>query len=80
MAFQKAVEKAEQYAELSGLTIVKVLSISEEVNQLISPMNNRALNQMLVAEAASARDVASTIIPAGELEITTRIFVEFLLK
>jgi uncharacterized protein YggE len=78
LAFQKAVEKANQYAELSKLKIIKVLSISEEGNQQISPINNRFLNQSIVQEAAA--DIGSTIVPAGELEITTNILVEFLLE
>ncbi|MDR0670130.1 MAG: SIMPL domain-containing protein [Treponema sp.] len=78
LAFQKAVEKANQYAELSQLKIIRVLSISEEGNQQISPITNRFLNQSMVQEAAAGS--GSTIVPAGELEITTRILVEFLLE
>lgn len=79
LAFQKATEKANQYAELSGLKIVKVLSISEDGTQYISPMNNRAINQV-VLEGAASKDEGSTIVPVGELEITTRIIVVFLLE
>jgi uncharacterized protein YggE len=75
LAYQKAVEKANQYAELSNLKIIRVLRISEETNQQISPMNNRMMNDSMAYSSA-----ASTIVPMGELEITTRIFVEFLLK
>ena len=78
LAFQKAFEKANQYAELSKLKIIKVLSISEESNQQISPINNRLMNQSM-AEATVA-DIGSTIVPTGELEITTRILVVFLLE
>jgi uncharacterized protein YggE len=78
LAFQKAVEKANQYAELSNLKMIKVLNISEDGNQQISPINNRFLNQSIVQEAAA--DTGSTIVPAGELEITTKILVEFLLE
>ncbi|MDR0312234.1 MAG: SIMPL domain-containing protein [Treponema sp.] len=80
LAFQKAVEKANQYAELSNLKILKVLSISEE-NQQFSPISsNRLMNQQLFVEAQTASDVGSTIVPAGELEITTRILVVFVLE
>ena len=80
LAFQKAVEKANQYAELSGLKIIKVLTLSEEGNQLFSPMQqNRFLNS-LSYEMEAVMDTGSTIIPTGELEITTRISVVFLLK
>ena len=78
LAFQKAVEKANQYAELSNLKIIKVLKISEEGNQQISPIYNRFLNNRVEYEATA--DQSSTIVPMGELEITTRIFVEFLLE
>ena len=78
LAFEKAVEKASQYAGLSKLKIKKVLSVSEEGNQQISPMNNRFVNQLFEAEAVS--DAGSTIMPTGELEITTRISVVFLLE
>jgi len=77
LAFQKAFEKANQYAELSNLKIVKILSISEELNHY-NPMNNRFTNQLLFSE--SARDAGTTIVPTGELEITTNIFVVFGLR
>jgi uncharacterized protein YggE len=80
LAFQKAVEKANQYAELSKLKIIKVLSITEEGNQQISSMNNRLLNQKMVYEAQAADDSGSTVLPTGELEITTKILVVFLLE
>jgi len=78
LAFQKAVEKANQYAELSKLKIIKVLSVSEEGMPQVSP-RNRSLYQNAVSEAASFADT-STVLPMGELEITTRILVVFLLK
>ncbi|MDR0320628.1 MAG: SIMPL domain-containing protein [Treponema sp.] len=80
LAFQKAVEKAEQYAELSKLRIVKVLSVSEEGNQQISSMNNRLASQQLYEAAMEDSVAGSTVVPTGELEITTRILVVFLLK
>jgi uncharacterized protein YggE len=79
LAYQKTVEKANQYAELSGLKIIKVLSISDQGTYQVSPMNNRFMNQL--AEVTMARDAAaSTVLPIGELEITTNILVVFLLK
>lgn len=78
LAFQKAVEKVNQYAELSSLKIIRVLNISEDINQQFSPMNNRLMNNSMVYQAREAAD--STIVPTGELDITTRIFVEFLLE
>ena len=78
LAFQKAVEKANQYAELSNLKIVRVLSISEEGAQQNIPISNKLTNQLSVAEAFS--EAGATIIPTGELEITTNILVIFILE
>ena len=78
LAYQKAFEKAAQYAELSNLKIKKVLSVSEEVNQQNSPVSNRFSNQLVFAEMA--RESASTVVPSGELEISTVILVTFLLE
>lgn len=79
LAYQKAVEKASQYAELSGLKIIKTLSISEERNPQISPQNNMLSNQLnYLAEADAGSE--STVVPTGELEITTKILVEFILE
>ena len=80
LAFQKAVEKAEQYAELSNLKIIKVLNISEDVNQGMWHMNNRLMNNTMDYQMEARSTAASTIVPTGELEITTRIFIEFLLE
>jgi len=77
LAFQKAVEKANQYAELSNLKIIKVLSVTDESSPQFSPMP-RASNVMY--DAAEAAGSSSTALPSGELEITTRILVVFLLE
>jgi uncharacterized protein YggE len=79
LAYKKAVEKANQYAELSNLRIIKVLSITDQGNQQVLPMSNRSNQPMFDAEMAAGSD-ASTILPIGELEITTNILVVFLLK
>ena len=79
LAFQKASEKANQYAELSNLKILNVLNISEEGNLPVSPIYNRMANQMEFS-AAGASDSALTMLPVGELEISTRIMVVFLLE
>jgi uncharacterized protein YggE len=80
LAFEKAVEKAEQYAGLSELKIIKILSVSDQGIQQVIPLSNRLYNQQLnYADAKFSAD-ASTILPAGELEITTNILVIFLLE
>jgi len=81
LAYKKAVEKANQYAELSKLKIVKVLSISENGFQPISPIQNRLYNQRAVfAEVAEQAAADATVLPVGELEITTNISVVFSLE
>jgi len=77
LAFQKAVEKANQYAELANLKIIKVLSITDESSPQFSPAP-RMSNVMY--DAAEAAGSSSTALPSGELEITTRITVLFLLE
>ena len=79
LAYQKAVDKARQYAELSNLKIIKVLNISEDINQQFSPMYNGLMNTSMDYLADARSEAGSTIVPTGELEITTRILVEFLL-
>ncbi|MDR2887966.1 MAG: SIMPL domain-containing protein [Bacteroidales bacterium] len=80
LAFRKAEEKAKQYAELSGLKVVKILSISEEGNQQLMPVNNRMMFGA-VQEMSVAKDVSdSTVLPSGEMEITTRIAAVFILE
>jgi len=79
LAYQKAVEKAAQYAELSGLKIVKVLTISDQGTQQVSPMNNMLKNR-LADQMMEAAATGSTIFPIGEMEITTNIMAVFLLK
>ena len=81
LAYQKALEKAEQFANLSGMKIIKTSSIAEEGNQAVSPIFNRAVNNSMTALSAQMDSLAgSTVLPTGELEITSRICVEFLLK
>jgi len=82
LAWQKALEKAEQYAKLSNMKIAGTLNISEEGMQG-SPVFNRAFNNRLMAADSIAKETAaggSTVLPSGEMEITSRVVIEFLLK
>jgi len=81
LAWQKALEKAEQYAKLSNMKIAGTLSISEE-GLPVSPVYNQARNsqKMLYAASTEAAADSSTALPSGEMEITSRVVVEFLLK
>ena len=80
LAYQKALDKAVQYAELSGLKIVKTLTISEDGNLQIFPSNvmRNQGNAFLSMDAAAGSSVS--VVPSGELEITTTILVSFLTK
>jgi uncharacterized protein YggE len=81
LAYQKALDKANQYAGLSGLKVAKTLNISEAGTAQILPANSYMMNQKMnsFAEAADGQS-NSTMLPSGELEITTQISVVFLLK
>ena len=75
LAYQKALDKANQYAELSGQKIVKVLTISEKSNRDIFGVSS----QSNVAIEGAAFSVASQV-PTGEQEVTSEIMVTFLMK
>lgn len=80
LAFGKAMQKAQQYAGLSGLKIVRVLDLSEDGSNGAFPIyGNRMVNQFAKEEAGVA-DAVSTVLPSGQMEITTRISVTFLLE
>ena len=79
LAFRNASEKANQYAELSGRKIAKVLSISEDGTQRNLPTSNRAIQLAGKGFSPEAAD-SSTMLPLGEMEITTRILIVFLLE
>lgn len=81
LAYQKALEKAEQYAKLSGLKIARAVAIVEEGNSPVSSVYNRAMNNKMMAfNLEMDASAGSTVLPTGEMEITSRISVEFLLK
>jgi uncharacterized protein YggE len=76
LAYQKALDKANQYANLSRLKIVKTLSISEEKNRDIL----FGAYQTNVAYKATELSVSSASVPTGEQEVTSEIMVTFLLE
>ena len=80
LAFQKGMEKANQYAKLSGMKICKVLRISEDGMQYISPIQNRFMSNQVMESAAMDVEYGRSVIPSGEHEITTKIIMEFLMK
>jgi len=75
-AFRNALEKAEQFAGLSGLSVARALSIVEQGAQAQPALARQALAMdMAMAEAGAA-----TELPAGEIEITATVVIEFLLR
>jgi len=78
LAYQKAFEKAEQYASLSGRKIGKVLTISEERNR--DAMQVRSAMSNVLAEADDFQSARSFSVPTGERDVTTEINVTFLLE
>ena len=73
LAYEKALDKAKQYAELSGRKIAKVLTISEARSRdvFLSASN-------VAYDAVGFKGGAS--VPTGEQEITTEITVSFLMN
>ena len=75
LAYQKALDKANQYAELTGHKIVKALRVSEERNRDIL----RAPAHSNVAYDTAGYSTASAV-PTGEQEVITEILVTFLME
>ena len=76
LAYQKALDKANQYADLSGQKIVKVLRISEERNRdilRVSSLSN-------VAYDGAGYSTGASPVPTGEQEVVTEILVTFLIE
>jgi uncharacterized protein YggE len=76
LAYQKALDKANQYANLSGLKIVKTLTITEERSRDIL----FGAYQKNVAYETAASSGPSASVPTGEQEVTSEIMVTFLLE
>jgi len=76
LAYQKALDKANQYAELTGHKIVKTLRVSEERNRDIL----RAPAYTNVAYDTAGYSTAASAVPTGEQEVITEIIVTFLME
>jgi len=74
LAYQKAFDKAAQYAELSGRKLGKVLTISEGISQDVAQTHN--IKQQVLSITADS----SIPLPTGEEGITTEINVSFSLE
>jgi len=78
LAYQKAYDKAQQYAELSNRKIGKVISISEVVSQDVAQTRAFQNNQMFKEEAL-AMDAGSAV-PSGEQGVSSQINIVFSLE
>ena len=76
LAYKKALDKANQYAELTGHKIVKTLRVSEERNRDIL----RAPAYTNVAYDTAGYSTAASAVPTGEQEVITEIIVTFLME
>jgi len=81
LAYQKAFDKAAQYAELSGRKVGKVMTISEAVSRDIAQTRAWASNVGFREQVAYLDGESSgSTVPAGEYGVTSEINVVFLLK
>lgn len=72
-AIKRARARAELYAKAAGLSVVRILTISESGEMAAPPM------PMMYARAAAAPK-ADTMIAPGETDVTATVSVRFLLK
>lgn len=79
LAYQKAFEKAEQYAQLSGHSIGKAIEITERTSEDISIANNSLGYRNVEGVFASLSDKSFSV-PTGERKVSSMVNVTFLLK
>jgi uncharacterized protein YggE len=81
LAFNKALDKAKQYAALNGLKIKKVLTITENPQAAFYGVRNAAMNAKS-NDMFTATDSADSgaAVPTGEIDISTELAVTFLMK
>lgn len=78
LAYQKAYDKAQQYAELAGRQIGKVISISEAVSRDIMQTRAYQNNMAYKEQAFTMSDDAG--VPSGEQGVSSEINILFSLK
>jgi len=71
LAFEKAKQKAEELASLSGVKLVKPVSVSDNSTDVKTPS---PLSNVAFAEDSSSRSVGSAL-SSGQLEITLNVNV-----
>ena len=80
LAYQKALEKAQQYAELSGRKLGQVLTISENISQDVPQRYNLKQMNNVAQEEASNFSSDGSYLPTGEQNVTSEINVVFSLE
>ena len=84
LAYQKAFEKASQYAALSKRKIGKVLTISEGISRDVAYprmfMNNQNFRVPMPMAAEAAEDGGGSSVPTGERGVTSEINITFSLE
>ncbi|MDR2036411.1 MAG: SIMPL domain-containing protein [Bacteroidales bacterium] len=78
LAYQKAFDKAGQYAELSNRKIGKVVSISEAVSRDVAQIRAFQNNLAFKEEALSLSD--NSVVPTGEQGVSSEINIVFSLE
>lgn len=78
LAYQKAYDKAQQYAELSGRKIGKVLTISEAVSRDV--VQTRAFQSNLMLKEEAFDMAGGSAVPTGEQGVSSEINVVFSLE
>ena len=78
LAYQKAFDKAQQYAELSKRKIGKVLTISEVVSRDVAQTRAFQNNLAFKEEALSLSD--NSAVPTGEQGVSSEINIVFSLE
>jgi uncharacterized protein YggE len=79
LAYQKAFDKAKQYADLSGRKIRKVLTISEGISRDVA-YTRMFMNNARMTFAKEVADCDGSSVPTGEQGVTSEINVVFSLK
>jgi uncharacterized protein YggE len=77
LAFEKALQKAEQYASLAGMKVGRVFSVVEDGASPTTPFSPASFRQYSFSEFSEDFTIE---LPAGEIEISTGISAVFLLE
>jgi len=80
LAYQEALEKARQYARLSGQRIVRAVGVFEEAGAMppvAFRQNMRMAGGYGMAWTSDMAVAENATLPAGEMEITARVSVHF---